>query len=80
MVYRAAFFGECFWANAVVLGKEHFWISIVINSLGKGALADCFKRFPWAAEAVQYFFSGFIQKLIADTKKHESYTIEHVQR
>lgn len=28
------------------IGKEHFWVSIVISSLGQGALADCFKRFP----------------------------------
>lgn len=62
------------------VGKEHFWVSIVISSLGKGALADCFKRFPWFSTAVQTLFSGFIKKLLEDTRKHEAYSMELVQR
>ena len=62
------------------VGKEHFWISIVVSSLSKGALADCFKRFPWVSTAVQTLFSGFIKKLLEDTRKHEAYSMELIQR
>lgn len=61
----------------VLSGKTHFWISIVVSSLGQGALADVFHRFP----IVQSLF-----KLITpssaydDTKKHESYTIDLVTK
>ena len=71
-----------FWADdeLVYVGKEHFWVSIVVSSLGKGALADCFKRFPWFSTAVQTLFSGFIKKLLEDTRKHEAYSMGLVQR
>ncbi|KAI4179453.1 MAG: hypothetical protein LQ346_007192 [Caloplaca aetnensis] len=68
-------FGESF--GGVSSGKTHFWISIVISSLGQGALADVFHRFP----IVQSLF-----KLITpssaydDTKKHEAYTIDLVTK
>ena len=70
------------WADEklVFVGKEHFWVSIVVSSLGKGALADCFKRFPWFSTAVQTLFSGFIKKLLEDTRKHEAYSMGLVQR
>ena len=62
------------------IGKEHFWVSIVVSSLRKGALADCFKRFPWVSTAVQTLFSGFLKKLLEDTRRHEAYSMELVQR
>ncbi|KAL2043871.1 hypothetical protein N7G274_003391 [Stereocaulon virgatum] len=71
-------FGESF--GGVASGKEHFWVSIVVSSLRKGALADCFKRFPWFSATIQTLFSGFIKKLLEDTRRHEAYSMELVQR
>ena len=46
----------------------------------QGALADCFKRFPWLAAAIMTCMPGTIQKVIADTKINEAYSIDLVKR
>lgn len=62
------------------LGKEHPWVSVVTSSLGKGALADTFKRFPWLSAVMQTIFAPYVRNLLKDTRKHESYSTELVQR
>ena len=61
-------------------GKEHPWVSVVVSSLGKGALADTFKRFTWLSAVLQTIFASYIQKMLQDTRKHESYSRELVER
>ncbi|KAF9872402.1 hypothetical protein CkaCkLH20_10229 [Colletotrichum karsti] len=70
-------FGKDF--GGVELGKEHFWVSIVTKSLRLGALADCFRRFPAFSVVVQKVFSRLIDQLMADSRKHQKYTMDLVQ-
>ncbi|KAL8724114.1 MAG: hypothetical protein Q9166_008126 [cf. Caloplaca sp. 2 TL-2023] len=68
-------FGEAF--GGVQTGKTHFWIAIVISSLGQGALADVFNRFPF----MRTLFKAITpSSAYEDTKKHESYTIDLVTK
>ncbi|KAF4461595.1 benzoate 4-monooxygenase cytochrome p450 [Fusarium albosuccineum] len=71
-------FGQSF--GGVSSGTEHFWVSIVVKSLRMGALADCFKRFPWPGAVFQRMFPGLLSKLIEDTRKHEAYTMSLVKK
>ena len=45
-----------------------------------GALADCFKRFPLIGEIFKTVFPGLLKKLIEDTRRHEAYTMDLVQK
>ncbi|KAL8661263.1 MAG: hypothetical protein Q9202_005747 [Teloschistes flavicans] len=68
-------FGDSF--KGVETGKTHFWISIVISTLGQGALADVFTRFP----IMRYFMKWLIPSEAYElTKKHEGYTIDLVTK
>ena len=58
----------------------HPWISRMTGAMMQGALADCFKRFPTVAKFVLTFFGGHIQRIIADTKINEKYSIELIKR
>ncbi|KAH7141621.1 benzoate 4-monooxygenase cytochrome P450 [Dactylonectria macrodidyma] len=71
-------FGQSF--GGVSSGTEHFWVSIVVKSLRMGALADCFKRFPWLGVMFQRVFPKLLNKLIEDTRKHEAYTMSLVKK
>lgn len=70
--------GNCWLIRTrVQSGKTHFWISIVISSLGQGALADVFHRFP----IVQSLFKLITpSSAYEDTRKHEQYTIDLVTK
>ena len=46
----------------------------------QGALADTFFRFPFIGKAALYIFSPVINRIIADTKINEKYSIELVKR
>ncbi|TEA19202.1 Cytochrome P450 monooxygenase BOT4 [Colletotrichum sidae] len=70
-------FGNDF--GGVEQGKEHFWVAIVTKSLRLGALADCFRRFPAVSAVVRTVFSGFIDKLMAESRTHQKYTMDLVQ-
>ena len=67
-------FGETF--QGVETGQKHPWISRIEGAMMQGALADCFKRFPILAKIVMALVPGAIQKIIADTKLNEKYSIE----
>ncbi|KAF3798974.1 Cytochrome P450 monooxygenase aclL [Colletotrichum gloeosporioides] len=71
-------FGQSF--GGVSSGEEHPWVSIVVKSLRMGAMADCFKRFPSVGAVFQKMFPSLLTKLIEDTRKHEAYTMELVQK
>lgn len=71
-------FGEEF--GGVKSGTEHFWVSIVTKSLRLGALADCFRRFAMLAAIFQRVFTGLINKLMEDNRKHQQYTMDLVQK
>ncbi|KAJ0120937.1 benzoate 4-monooxygenase cytochrome P450 [Diaporthe amygdali] len=71
-------FGQSF--DGIKSGTEHPWVSIVVKSLRMGALADCFKRFPLIGELFKTVFSGLLKKLIEDTRRHEAYTMDLVQK
>ncbi|KAL8950140.1 MAG: hypothetical protein Q9222_003817 [Ikaeria aurantiellina] len=68
-------FGEAF--GGVQTGKTHFWISIVISSLGQGALADVFNRFPIMRSLFKLITPA---SAYDDTRKHEAYTIDLVTK
>jgi len=67
-------FGETF--RGVETGEKHPWISRIEGAMMQGALADCFKRFPFLAKVVMALVPGAIQKIIADTKLNEKYSID----
>ncbi|KAJ5134551.1 hypothetical protein N7448_000430 [Penicillium atrosanguineum] len=66
--------------GGVKSGTHHFWVLIVVRSLGLGALADCFKRSPWAAKCFLTLFPGLLKKLTQDTRRHEAYTLDLVKK
>ncbi|KAI1873502.1 hypothetical protein JX265_005124 [Neoarthrinium moseri] len=71
-------FGQSF--NGVASGTQHFWVSIVVKSLRMGALADTFKRFPYLSSVFQHLFPQVLKRLVAESQKHETYTMDLVQR
>lgn len=71
-------FGQDF--GGVASGREHFWVAIVTKSLRLGALADCFRRFPMLSTVIQTLFASFIDKVLQDSRKHQKYTMDLVQK
>lgn len=71
-------FGETF--RGVETGVTHPWISRITGAMRQGALADCFKRFPLNAKLVMTLAPGAIQKITADTKTNEQYSIDLIQK
>lgn len=52
----------------------------MVSSLRKGALADTFKRFKWLSAVLQIVFASYVKRILQDTRKHEAYSRELVQR
>ena len=50
------------------------------GAMMKGALADCATRFPAIAKIALTLFKTQINRLIADTKINEEYSIELVKK
>ena len=71
-------FGENF--GGVQSGTMHPWISRITGAMTQGALADCFKRFPFVAKIVMTLAPGAITKAIADTKINEKYSIDLIRK
>lgn len=46
----------------------------MLDALTKGALVDCFKRFPLFAQAVLTLLPGLVKKAMDDVKKNEAIT------
>ncbi|KAI6084939.1 benzoate 4-monooxygenase cytochrome P450 [Hypoxylon rubiginosum] len=71
-------FGETF--KGVETGRTHEWISLVTGALKQGALADTMKRFPLLAEVIKRLMPGKIEKLVQETKVHESYSLNLIKK
>ncbi|KAL2829477.1 benzoate 4-monooxygenase cytochrome P450 [Aspergillus cavernicola] len=71
-------FGETF--GGVETFVPHGWISIALGALTKGALVDCFGRFPLLGSIFLTLFPGKMQALIAETKQNEQLALELIQR
>lgn len=69
-----------FFIHPETAGKTHFWVSIVIGSLGQGVLADCLNRFSFVRRVFLALFPGLLKKLSEDTAKHEAYTTDLVNK
>ena len=62
------------------LGDTHPWIQRITGAMTQGALADCFRRFPLIAAVVLRCIPGTVQKVIADCKINERFSIDLVER
>ncbi|KAJ2998227.1 hypothetical protein NUW58_g388 [Xylaria curta] len=71
-------FGEPF--GGLQSAKYHPWIQLVLGAMSQGALADCMSRFPLIGKVFQWLMPGTIERLIADTRKHEAHTIGLVEK
>jgi hypothetical protein len=66
-------FGRDF--DAVKNDGKHPSVKFIHKALRQIALLDTVNRFPWAARCLLPLFSGQVQKLLDDNKKHEEYTM-----
>ena len=71
-------FGESF--NGVADGKMHFWVNIVLDSMGQASLSDTLARFKFLGRVYTYINPKWMKGLMASSVKHQSYTIELVKR
>ncbi|PGG97502.1 hypothetical protein AJ79_09172 [Helicocarpus griseus UAMH5409] len=71
-------FGESF--GGVKSGKTHFWISVVLESMGQSSLSDFLQRFPLLGRIYLKLNPRWMEKLVAGSQKHESYTLELINR
>lgn len=71
-------FGRSF--GGVESGKMHFWIAVVAASMGQASVSDTMKRFPLLGRLFTRLNPGWLEGLMAGSAKHESYTLELVNR
>lgn len=71
-------FGETF--GGIESKEVHPWISRMTGAMMQGALADCATRFPAIAQIVFTLFKSHINRLIADTKINEEFSVELVKK
>ncbi|EOD47370.1 putative benzoate 4-monooxygenase cytochrome p450 protein [Neofusicoccum parvum UCRNP2] len=71
-------FGVSF--DGIMSGKTHFWISVVLESMGQASLSDTITRFPWLGKLYMRFNPGWLEKLSAGSQKHENYTMNLIER
>ena len=71
-------FGNSF--NGVASGKMHFWVEIVLASMGQASLSDTLTRFPVLGKLYTYLNPGWLKSLIEGSMKHEAYTVKLVTK
>ncbi|KAL8900470.1 MAG: hypothetical protein Q9207_005685 [Kuettlingeria erythrocarpa] len=71
-------FGESF--NGVRTGVTHFWIDVVLESMGQASFADCLQRFPLLGRLFIRLNPQWMAKMIAGSQKHEGYTMDLINR
>lgn len=71
-------FGKSF--GGVESGEMHFWIAVVGASMGQASVSDTLQRFPLLGKLFARVNPGWLEGLIAGSIKHESYTIELINR
>lgn len=60
--------------------QVHPWIHQMTGALMQGAIADTFFRFPLLAKVALRFFSRQFNRIVADTKINEQYSIDLVKK
>ena len=71
-------FGESF--NGVESGKMHFWVAVILSSMGQSSLSDTLTRFPLLAKVYMRLNPGWLKGLVEGSLKHENHTIEMVNK
>ncbi len=71
-------FGESF--GGVKSGRMHFWIDVVLASMGQASLSDTLSRFPILGSLYMKLKPGWLRGLMEGSAKHEAYTINLVNR
>ncbi|CAG8959926.1 hypothetical protein HYFRA_00012643 [Hymenoscyphus fraxineus] len=65
-------FGKSF--GGVESGKEHFWLSDVMGSIGHSNVMDTLKRFPWLGAVYLFFNKSWLKGVVEVANRHVSYT------
>ncbi|KAL4922538.1 cytochrome P450 [Aspergillus aurantiobrunneus] len=71
-------FGESF--HGLETGTLHFWIAVVLESMGQAGLSDFLKRFPVLGRVFLKLNPRWMNRLMDGAVKHQSYTIGLVKR
>ncbi|CBF83049.1 protein CYP567E1 [Aspergillus nidulans FGSC A4] len=71
-------FGESF--HGLETGSLHFWIAVVLESMGQAGLSDFLKRFPIIGRVFLKLNPRWLNKLMDGAIKHQTYTIDLVKR
>lgn len=66
--------------NPICLTGTHFWVFIVLESMGQSSFADTLGRFPLLGLLYISFNPGWLKKLTEGSARHEKYTIDLVQK
>ena len=61
-------------------GKEHFWVSTVLESMGQASLGDTLTRFPLLARMWMRLNPKWLKTLAAGSARHEAYTLDLIQK
>ncbi|KOC12388.1 benzoate 4-monooxygenase cytochrome P450 [Aspergillus flavus AF70] len=70
-------FGESF--HGLETGNLHFWIAVVLESMGQAGLSDFLKRFPTVGRIFLKLNPRWLDKLTDGAIKHQAYTIDLVK-
>lgn len=58
----------------------HFWISVVLESMGQSGLSDFLGRFPMLGRLYLKINPSWLEKLTAGSIKHEKYTMDLINK
>ena len=70
-------FGESF--GGVESGKMHFWVAVVLSSLGQISWNDTLTRFPLLGKAFMILNPGWSKRLLEGAREHYSYAIQMIK-
>lgn len=67
--------------NRILLtGATHFWVSIVLESMGQTSFSDTLSRFPFLGRLYMRFNPEWLKKLIEGSARHEKYTLDLIHK
>lgn len=67
--------------NRILLtGATHFWVSIVLESIGQASFSDTLSRFPFLGRLYMRFNPEWLRKLIEGSARHEKYTLDLIHK
>ena len=61
-------------------GKPHFWIDVILESMGQASFSDCLQRFPFLGRLYMRLNPQWLDGLVAGSQKHERYTMDLINR